>query len=203
MQPEQAGEFILNKIRQELPGHFHYHNADHALDVYTAAKQLAQGEGINDNELQLLLTAAYYHDSGFLFGQANHEAASCNNAKEYLPLFGYTADEIEQVCDIIMATKIPQKPHNHLGQIICDADLDYLGRNDFFILSKRLFSELVITDHLESELEWDKQQVKFLQNHRYFTQTALRLRDECKNEHLKIITSKLNTAINDTTGFEN
>lgn len=191
MQVEQAGEFILDKIKKELPEHFHYHNAGHACDVYTAAKQIAACEGISGHELQLLLTAAYYHDSGFLFGQVNHEEGSCKNARQYLPAFGYTTDEIEQVCDIIMATKIPQNPHSHLGQIICDADLDYLGRNDFFILSKRLFSELVITDHLESELEWDRQQVKFLQSHQYFTQTALRLRAECKNEHLKIITTKI------------
>ena len=191
MQVEQAGEFILDKIKKELPEHFHYHNADHAFDVYTAAKQIAAGEGVSGRELELLLTAAYYHDSGFLFGQANHEAGSCQNARQYLPDFGYTNDEIEQICDIIMATQIPQNPHNHLGQIICDADLDYLGRNDFFILSKRLFSELVITGHLESEPEWDRQQAKFLQSHHYFTPTALRLRAEGKNEHLKIITTKI------------
>ncbi|AYL94882.1 HD domain-containing protein [Mucilaginibacter celer] len=191
MQVEQAGAFILAKIKTELADCFHYHNADHALDVYAAAKQLAAGEGISEHDTQLLLTAAYYHDSGFLFGQADHETGSCKNARQYLPDFGYNEDEIDHVCDIIMATKIPQNPHNHLGQIICDADLDYLGRNDFFILSKRLFSELVITDHLESEQAWDKQQVKFLQNHRYFTQTALRLRDKCKNEHLTAITKRL------------
>jgi predicted metal-dependent HD superfamily phosphohydrolase len=191
MQVEQAGDFILDKIKKELPEYFHYHNADHALDVYTAANQIAAGEGVSGRELQLLLTAAYYHDSGFLFGQANHEVGSCKIARQYLPEFAYTTDEVELVCDIIMATKIPQSPHNHLGQIICDADLDYLGRNDFFILSKRLFSELVITDHLESELEWDRQQVKFLQSHHYFTQTALRLRAEGKNWHLKIITAKI------------
>jgi predicted metal-dependent HD superfamily phosphohydrolase len=191
MQVEQAGDFILDKIKKELPEHFHYHNADHAIDVFTAAKQIAAGERVSGCELQLLLTAAYYHDSGFLFGQANHEEGSCKNARQYLPQFDYTNEEIEQVCDIIMATKMPQSPHNHLGQIICDADLDYLGRNDFFILSKRLFSELVITDHLESELEWDRQQVKFLQSHHYFTQTALRLRAEGKNWHLKIITAKI------------
>ncbi|UOE51837.1 HD domain-containing protein [Mucilaginibacter sp. SMC90] len=191
MQVEQAGAFILDKIKIELPEHFHYHNADHALDVYTAAKQIAEGEGVKGYDLELLLTAAYYHDSGFLFGQVNHEVGSCKNARQYLPHFGYTSDEIEQVCDIIMATQMPQNPHNHLGQIICDADLDYLGRNDFFILSKRLFSELVITDHLESELEWDRQQVKFLQSHHYFTQTALGLRAEGKNEHLKVITTKI------------
>jgi len=184
MQIEQAREFILDKLKKELPECFHYHNADHAVDVYTAAKQLAQSEGIGERETQLLLTAALFHDSGFLSGQKDHESKSCDNARLYLPNFGYTGENIERICDIIMATKMPQTPHDHLGEIICDADLDYLGRNDFFVLSKKLFSELVITDGLKSEQDWDKQQIVFLKNHHYFTKTAIQLRGPVKQLHL-------------------
>ncbi|MDN5285844.1 MAG: hypothetical protein JWR38_2118 [Mucilaginibacter sp.] len=187
MQIEQAREFILYKLNRELPVCFHYHNATHAVDVYTAAKLIAGSEGVGEQETQLLLTAALYHDSGFLFGQKDHEIRSCENARLYLPNFGYSPDDIEQICDIIMATKMPQKPHNHLGEIICDADLDYLGRNDFFVLSKKLFSELVITDGLKTEQEWDKLQIVFLENHHYFTKTAIRLRDSVKQLHLEEI----------------
>jgi hypothetical protein len=187
MQIEQAREFILDKLNRELPVCFHYHNATHAVDVYTAAKLIAGNEGVSDHETKLLLTAALYHDSGFLIGQKDHEIRSCENARLYLPNFGYSPADIEQICDIIMATKMPQNPHNHLGEIICDADLDYLGRNDFFVLSKRLFSELVITDGLKTELEWNKKQVIFFENHHYFTKTAIKLREPVKQEHLKEI----------------
>ncbi|QEC74872.1 HD domain-containing protein [Mucilaginibacter ginsenosidivorax] len=191
MQIDKAGEFILDKIKRELPVHFYYHNATHAQDVYNAAKHLALGEGIDLAETTLLLTAALFHDSGFLCGQDDHESNSCKIAREYLPAFNYTDAEIAVVCDIIMATKIPQKPHNKLGEIICDADLDYLGRNDFFILSKRLFSELEITHKLKTEQEWDKQQVSFLKSHRYFTKTAVSLRAAEKEKHLCTITERL------------
>jgi uncharacterized protein len=187
MQIEQAREFILDKLNRELPACFHYHNATHAVDVYTGAKLIANNEGVGERETQLLLTAALYHDSGFLFGQTDHESHSCDNARLYLPNFGYSPDDIDQICDIIMATKMPQTPHHHLGEIICDADLDYLGRNDFFVLSKRLFSELVITDGLKTELEWNKKQVIFFENHHYFTKTAIKLREPVKQEHLKEI----------------
>ncbi|NHA03788.1 phosphohydrolase [Mucilaginibacter sp. HC2] len=187
MQIEQAREFILAKLKKELPECFHYHNADHAVDVYTASKQLAQNEGINDHETELLLTAALFHDSGFLAGQKDHENKSCDNARLYLPNFGYTGEDIERICDIIMATKMPQSPHDHLGEIICDADLDYLGRNDFFVLSKKLFSELEITDGLKNEQDWDKLQIVFLKNHHYFTKTAIEQRNPVKQLHLEEI----------------
>ena len=190
MQIKQAREFILDKIKSELPACFHYHNANHAVDVYTAAGQIASAEGIGEYDTTLLLTAALFHDSGFITGQADHELNSCKIARQHLPAFGYSAADIDQICTIIMATKMPQTPQTRLGEIICDADLDYLGRNDFFILSKRLFSELVITDHLESELEWDKLQVAFLEKHHYFTKTAISLRAAAKQQHLLVIKQK-------------
>jgi hypothetical protein len=191
MQIEQARVFILDKLNSELPEHFYYHNALHAVDVYTASNRIAQKEGIGTHEQLLLLTAALYHDSGFLNGQTDHELKSCEIARLYLPRFEYSPDDIEQICDIIMATKLPQNPHNHLGQIICDADLDYLGRNDFFVLSKKLFSELVITDGLKTELDWDKIQVGFFKSHHYFTKTAIETRGPVKQEHLEEIIKKI------------
>lgn len=191
MQIEQARGFILDKLNKELPGHFYYHNATHAIDVYNAAGLIAENEGVGEFETKLLLTAALFHDSGFLYGdKTDHELRSCEIARLHLPGFDYTSDDIEQICDIIMATKLPQNPHNYLGQIICDADLDYLGRNDFFVLSKKLFSELVITDGLKTEGEWNKIQIAFFQGHHYFTKTAIELRSALKQEHLEQITKK-------------
>ena len=191
MQIEQAREFILNKLNKELPEHFYYHNGAHAIDVYTASKLIAESEGISGHEISLLLTAAIYHDSGFLLGgQTDHELRSCEIARLNLPRFGYLAEDIEQICNIIMATKMPQSPHNHLGEIICDADLDYLGRNDFFVLSKKLFSELVITNGLKTEQEWNERQVAFLRDHHYFTKTAIALRGPAKQQHLEEIIEK-------------
>ncbi len=190
MRIEQARKFILDKLNTELPGYFYYHNAAHAADVYTAAKLIAKVEGISGDDEQLLLTAALFHDSGFLLGQTAHEERSCEIARLYLPDFGFPAGEIERICGIIMATRMPHNPQDHLGEIICDADLDYLGRNDFFVISKRLFSELVITDGLKTEQEWDERQIAFFQDHRYFTKTANNLRGPAKQEHLKEIIEK-------------
>lgn len=191
MQFKRASQFILKKLSKELPGHLSYHSVEHIKDVYSAAEQLGRAENLSDYEIRLLLTAALYHDAGFLKDATGHEEESCNIAKDALPGFGYTPAEIERICGMIMATKIPQSPANHLEEILADADLDYLGRDDFFTTGDKLFTELSVFGFLHSEDEWNQLQVRFLNSHHYFTPTALKLRQAKKQQHLEQIKAKL------------
>jgi uncharacterized protein len=192
MQFDEAKKFILGKLKKELPRHLSYHSVEHIKDVYQACKSIAKKEGINGRELELLLTAALFHDSGFLRDQKEHEKKSTEIAIEYLPQYGYTEEEVKLICGMIMATKIPQKPHTLLEQILCDADLDYLGRDDFFDIGNKLFAELSMYDIISTEEEWNRLQVTFLEKHHYFTKTAIQLRKAKKDEHLHTVKTKLN-----------
>lgn len=191
---QEAKKFILRKLKKELPPHLSYHSVEHIKDVYNACKKIAAKEGITGEDLTLLLTAALFHDSGFLIQNKEHEALSCEIVKQHLPLFNYNQHQIDKICGMIMATRIPQKPNNKLEQIICDADLDYLGRDDFFIIGDKLFSELSMYGILNTEREWNELQIKFLENHHYFTATAIKLRKHKKDEHLNAIRNRINTA---------
>lgn len=193
MQFEQAGNYILNKLSNELPAHLTYHNADHAKDVYQAAKRIGEAEGIAGDELKLLLTAAYYHDSGFLIKADGHEEESCGIAREALPGYGYTMDEIEKICGMIMATRLPQSPTNHLEEILADADLDNLGRDDFFIISHKLFLENSFFEKVADENKWNLQQIDFIEKHQYFTKTAINLRQAKKDVNLGRIKAQVNS----------
>lgn len=191
MQFQEAKKFILHKLRKELPKHLFYHSVEHIKDVYQACKQLAASEHVKGEDLTLLLTAALFHDAGFMLQQKDHELISTQIATKYLPDFGYTAEQIERINGMIMATKIPQTPHNLLEQIICDADLDYLGRDDFFDIGDKLFSELSMYGIIDNEDDWNRLQVGFLERHHYFTASALKTRKAKKEEHLQLIKSKL------------
>lgn len=191
MQFEKVKKFILGKLKKELTKNLTYHSLGHIKDVYGAAENLATLEKIKEEDRSLLLTAVLFHDSGFLVSQKEHERLSCELAKKHLPDFDYTPEEIEQICGMIMATQIPQTPHNKLEQIICDADLDYLGRDDFFDIGDKLFDELVMYGIIDNEHEWNKLQVRFLEKHHYFTASAKRLRKEKKADNLLIVKSKI------------
>ena len=192
---EQLKKFILNKLRDELPAHLTYHNIDHTVDVVQAADLLATAENITTADKGLLAAAALLHDTGFLTGRQNHEESSCNIARYYLPGYGYSAAEIDIICSLIAATRLPQSPNSHLAEILCDADLDYLGRDDFFILSERLFTELQAEDIVKDEEEWNRQQADFIGEHRYFTETSKKLRQAKMEEYTKEIKSKISNEI--------
>ncbi len=191
MEFKKVKTFILRKLKNELPRNLTYHSAGHIRDVYKSAKILAKLEGVKGEELTLLLTAVLFHDSGFLWQQYEHERVSCEIVKEYLPAYNYTDEQIERICGMIMATKIPQSPKNKLEEIICDADLDYLGRDDFFKIGNGLYEELCMYDILSGEDEWDRLQVRFLEKHRYFTPSAIKLRKEKKLQHIALIKERL------------
>ena len=191
MQFGEAKKFILGKLRNELPQYLSYHSVEHVKDVFESCKSIAESEGVKGDDLKLLLTAALFHDSGFLKGPKEHEKKSCQIAKKHLPDYGYTAAQIKTICGMIMATKVPQQPKTHLEEIICDADLDYLGREDFFTIGDKLFAELSVYGILSTEDEWNSLQARFLESHHYFTKTAIKNRQKKKDKYLKIVKSKI------------
>ena len=86
---------------------------------------------------------------------------------------------------MIMATRIPQSPKNHLEEILCDADLDYLGRNDFDLISYNLRTEYFGLGMVKTEAEWMQIQINFIGKHRYFTNSTRRKREDLKTKHLR------------------
>lgn len=192
MRLDDAGKFIINKLNNELPGHLNYHNTTHTLDVVESACRIAEAEGLTSANIELLLTAAYFHDSGFLFKTAGHEEESCRIARETLPGFGYDAGEIEKICGMIMATRLPQSPQNHLEQILADADLDDLGRDDFFTIGDKLFLENSFYGIDTDPNEWRRKQVEFMEKHHYFTKSAINLRQAKKDANLERIKAQVN-----------
>ncbi|NQT76488.1 MAG: HD domain-containing protein [Bacteroidetes bacterium] len=183
-----ARDFIVKKLVDELEPDLTYHSIDHTLDVLNSAMQLAELENIEENDRILLETAALFHDSGMLRTYLGHEDASVEIAQEYLPGFGYTEEEIKKISDMIITTKLPQSANSYLERILCDADLDYLGREDFFMIAHRLQYEWNTLNIRETTLrEWYELQIIFLENHHFFTKSARMLRDEKKAENLKQI----------------
>jgi len=179
-----AKEYILTKLARELPADLTYHSLNHTLDVHTSVEEIGQRERVGTTDLLLLKTAALYHDAGFTRTYSEHEAAGCEIAREILPGFGYTSGSIEVICGMIMATKIPQSPQTHLEEILCDADLYYLGRDDFFPVGNSLYREFLSYGVVQNETEWNKLQIGFLESHQYFTSTAKAMRASRKASHL-------------------
>ena len=180
-------EIILDKLEMDLPGYLFYHNVKHTVDVVTEVELIGWAEGCSDEEILLLKTAALFHDAGHVISYDNHELYGTQIAKEMLPAYSYTPEQIETISSLIMSTKLPPKPTNLLENIMCDSDLDYLGRSDFIPVSNTLFEELKAQNKMGSLNDWNKIQVKFIAGHQYFTKTARKLREVNKQQQIERI----------------
>jgi hypothetical protein len=180
-------ELMLNKLERELPEYLFYHNIKHTIDVVTQVELIGLGEGVNDHDLLMLKTAALFHDSGHILGYDDHERFSMLIAREILPDYYYTQTQIDQICELIESTQMPPNPQNKLEEIMCDADLDYLGRSDMIPVSTLLYRELREINKIQSWNEWNRLQIKFITNHQYFTKTAMSLREVNKQKQIERI----------------
>jgi len=187
-----AEKYIVKRLTKDLPEGLDYHGIHHTMDVCEAVERIAIWECVKGEELYLLKTAALFHDAGFIHSYESNEPIGAEMAKEMLPNFGYTEDQIAQVIKLIEATKIPQNPKNKLEEIMCDADLDYLGRKDFYPIANTLRQELIKHDKISEEYrEWIKMNISFLSNHQYFTDSARKRRAPGKQERIKEFKAKL------------
>lgn len=184
-QYDAAVQYAIDRLEKELPIELCYHDIRHTVDeVMPAAMKLAQVYDVSTEERALLRVAAAFHDTGFIYNPVGHEVISARIAAQRLPNFGFNNRQIEQVMGIILSTRIPQSPNGLLEEIMADADLDILGREDFFEYNELLRCERLILGNWQSPCEWYEEQVGFLEKHRYFTGAARRLRDPIKNQNL-------------------
>ena len=182
---QRAIDLILQRLEHELSPSLHYHSIDHTVGVMAAVKEIVELEPVDVPELELLLTAAAYHDCGFLTTYMDHEAAGCVIARETLPEFGFDTKSISRIEEMIMATKVPQQPTTQLARILCDADLDYLGGMEYTEISTTLYLELSENGFHMTEDRWLMTQIEFLSAHQFWTDFAMEHRNPAKQEVLK------------------
>jgi uncharacterized protein len=181
-----AKNYIVNRMQKELSPALYFHSLDHSLDVLRSACHLNCMEELNETDSILIETAAIYHDAGMIITYLDHEAASAKIAREVLPQFDYSPQEIIIVESLIMVTTMPQAANTKLEKVICDADLDALGREDFFITSFQLQLEWKLYGIMNPTLaEWIRYEIDFMEKHQYFTSSAIHLREKQKQKNIK------------------
>jgi uncharacterized protein len=179
---------ILTMLHNSLDPRLTYHSPAHTEDVLQQVERIALAEHISETRLTMLMRiAALFHDTGFLRTYKEHEQMSCVIFREAVD----TCQFEEIIIGMIMATRIPQSPVTLPEMIICDADLDYLGRTDFGTISQALKNEFLAFGVIKNEEEWDQLQVKFFENHQYFTRSSRHDRHPVKQEHLKRLKQKI------------
>ena len=183
---EDFKDRMFSMYEQKLPKKYYYHNLNHMKDVVEQVENIGRAEGINDEDMHILKTAALLHDAGFMQTYKDHEHAGMELARQMLPNEGYSQEQIDRICCLIECTILTEEPQNLLERIIRDADLDYLGRDDYFPISQELYKELLEMNLIkENDFEWCHGQITFLQEHTYYTDYSRKVRNPVKVKHIQ------------------
>jgi len=194
---ERAQEYARSRLEQELSPNLVYHRFQHTCDeVLPAVETLAGMEGVTGKALNLLCTAAWFHDLGYVENVVYHELISARIAVQVLPSFGFGKAEVEVVRWAILATALPQSPQNPLEEILTDADLGILGSPSFMPRNADLRCELAFLGRQFTDQEWYSGQLSFMEKHRYFTASARAWRGAQKLQNIAGLKNKLKSLKN-------
>ena len=188
--------YIRELFKDELPEGIKYHDANHTLHptkgVVAAANRIAISENVSEHDRELLITAAYFHDAGYIIDYNKNEPIAARMAGRILKLIGYKPNEIAKIQKMILATDLEIEPKTHLEKILCDADLDHFGREDFFKLDGKLREEWRVEGKDASdEAKWYKGTLEILQKHHFYTESQIKLREKKKQKNIKRLLNKL------------
>ncbi len=188
--------YIRGLLRDELPEGLKYHIADHTLHptkgVVASANRIAISENISEHDRELLITAAYFHDTGYIREYEKNEPIAARMAGRILKLIGYKPNEVVRVQNMILSTDLESEPESHVEKILCDADLDHFGREDFFKLDARLREEwCAIGIDVSDDVKWYKDTLELLKKHQFYTESQKKLRKKGKQKNIKSLIKKL------------
>lgn len=175
-------------LEKELSPDLTYHSIKHTKDVHHVCKFYIKHYDIKKDDAKLLEIAAVGHDTGFTKVYRGHEQVSALITSDVMAENGYPQKDIRKVKKMILATKVPQSPRSMLARILCDSDLDYLGRDDFKEIGSTLKQEwknYEIFPNLDED--FDIIQIGFLKGHSYHTDYAQEHRTPVKVGYIDLL----------------
>lgn len=189
-------EDYVNEVFEKSSIYLPYHNINHTYDVVESAKIIGNYENLTEEEFNILIIAAWFHDIGYLENILNHEAHSAKCAATFLFNHGIDTSTISTIKECILATKLNTTANNVLEKTLVDADLFNLGTEKHFTNSARLQEELSLLNHKKIEtLEWLKIEIPFLKRHHYETLYGKTILEPIKQQHIKQRIIELNKLI--------
>lgn len=189
---EQVKDYVVAYFEMHPNPKLVYHNLEHTKEVVKNTTQIANHYQLSDKDFFIVITSAWFHDTGYIIDLGNHEEKGAQLASDFLKKIGAPADVRDAVVQTILSTKMPQKPTNLLESIICDGDLFHLGGENFNDWAKLMRKEGVELYGVKiSKKDWARRNIEFLQNHEYHTDYVILLLNDQKQKNIDKLKAKL------------
>lgn len=184
----KAESFVTEFFSKHFGDKYVYHNLQHTQEVVAAAREIAATHELSEEDQKTLILAAWFHDTGYVFGKVDHERKSCEIIRDFFA--NQLAEQVDQeaICQLILSTKVGTPPEGVLQEILCDADLSHIGSANYWDKSARLRHEMLLTEgKIMTELEWVNFELNFMQNHKFNTEVGAGLYEKRKQKHIRTL----------------
>ncbi|TGE27353.1 Pycsar system effector family protein [Hymenobacter metallicola] len=183
---KKAKAHITTLFEEKLPKPLVYHSFKHTATTVKEAKALGEATELSPEDLEALVLAAWFHDAGYTEVYDGHEYRSMELAEQWLQAQGYPADRVAVVKDIIRATHRDETPKTELQQLLVDADMSSMGREEFFANGELLRAEWeTVLGKSYDSVEWAETQLDFLLSSKFLTDAAKDRYKEQFKENIK------------------
>jgi len=181
--------YIIDLFKEKIPDNLTYHDLEHTRYVADQAKIIGEKSGLSDQEMDIAITAAWFHDSGFTVSTVEHEKESKIIAQEFLTSKGIEDALIDQVLSCIQATKMPQDPgDSNPAKVLCDADMSYLSAEFYMKRTALLRREWNSnSDKKMSKKSYWEETLELFENHRFYTEYCKKELSGGKEKNLHLI----------------
>ncbi|MCT4604089.1 MAG: DUF5706 domain-containing protein [Marinifilum sp.] len=190
---QEAEKYVTKLIENGIKPLYTYHNLEHTQNVVKHATKIGAELEFSEEQTEILILAAWFHDSGYYENYANHEELSARNARVFLEDRNYPEEKINQVTQAILHTKIPHPPCEiPICNALCDADLYHLASKSYMKSSERLREEKSALKKQEvSPKEYWQETLIFLQNHKYKTKYGKKVFAKKKEQNYQKVVAKI------------
>jgi HD superfamily phosphodiesterase len=167
---DQVENYVLELFKTNTSEKLVFHNVQHTLDVVSAAKLIGLKEKFSEDDLEILIIAAWFHDTGYLNKYIEHEQESIVICKEFFDSVSYDNAKIDTIIECIAKTKVPQNPQNKIESALCDADMFHLSQENFIEKTLTIRKELNANAETKiKKINYYNSTIDFFNTHSYHT----------------------------------
>lgn len=189
---KEIEEYVSDLITRESSALLTYHTIDHTRRVVQNAEVIGLQENLNEDDMNILLAGAWFHDTGYIKKYVGHEEESVAIAVSFLKLKDVDDDSIDMLSECVIATTFPQQPKNKISEVLCDADLMHFGKENYFELAEKLRQEFNNTGVRKlKKAKFEQESIQLLKDHTYFTSYCLTEITQTKEKNIKLLQESL------------
>lgn len=200
---QEAEQYVIDLLNDKLDENFVYHNIAHTQRVVEKVLELIEGEELTENEKQVLVLAAWFHDVGYTINPENHEDESIKISGDFLRDKKVSEDIIDEVASLITSTKMGMQPKTNLEKILKDADCSHVGSKNYADFTELLRKEWeTLKNEKFKDEEWDESNLEFLTKHRFYSGKASKLWEKQKSKNIAQLLKRKQKQLQEAAKFK-